>query len=556
MLLITRLRRRVAPRRNDDAGSALVAVLGVMAVGLIVIAVVASSLVAALGTTTASRASVQAQAAAESGIAIARVGLQQGTCAAKAGTYVSANGATPRFSATVWRASGSSWVQGCPTDVASQVRIVSTGFAAAPGVAANSSGDQISVEAILGAAANPTDFGAGGPAIYAYSSAGFTASGKVVSVNGSVPTIMVKTGNVACSGASSGAGNFIVDAGALSMTGSCNVDGNVWSSGRTTMDGGVRVGGTVVAAGLSVPNGVIGGSAWSSTDIQMSGGGSQIGGNATGSSLTFVSGGKILGNAWVTGATKMDWGSNIAGDLTTRSYSQPQYSSGLVSGKTTVVPGGPGASPYATPARPPVTTWVDFAYNPGNWSGFTEVKLSGSCTFTQLASAVQSLGTKPGLIDARSCTTGIRIDGANKLALRSDVAVVANKFALTGGGGFTANAASRLWLITTDQVANAKPDCPSGSTYQIDGGFTFSPNLAVQLYTPCKVVLGSGTSLRGQLFAGQAGIAGDATLAFVPVGLPGGYNFSGQQTGNNNGGDGNTTPIRALLSQRNISAAG
>jgi hypothetical protein len=113
------------------------------------------------------------------------------------------------------------------------------------------------------------------------------------------------------------------------------------------------------------------------------------------------------------------------------------------------------------------------------------------------------------------------------VTLNQDVAIFSPKYNFNGGGGFTASQTRKLWLITPDTVAETPPTptCTTGeSSYSVSGGFTFSSNLLVMMYTPCKVVLSSSTKFTGQVFSGKAGIDGGATLTYTAVGLPG-YNL-------------------------------
>ncbi|WP_284254380.1 hypothetical protein [Pseudolysinimonas kribbensis] len=353
--------------------------------------------------------------------------------------------------------------------------------------------------------------------------------------------------------------------GNLNLSGSCNIAGNVWSTGSTTISGGVKVGGNVVAAGVSIPSGSVGGSLWSTGPVSMSGGSSSVSKNVTATSLTFSGGGKVGGNAWIYGATTMDWGSKISGNVTTKTYSAPAWSSGLVSGTiTTTSPSTPGTSPYATPSVPVVPDWVDFAYTASDWTGFTEVKLpatSGTCGTTELRNAVQDHPSTPIVVNALACTGGIYVGGADKIALDGDMAIISNKFSMTGSGGFTSSANARLWMVTPDSTADGKPTCPSGSSYNIDGGFTVQSNISLMMYSPCQIVLASGLNLYGQVFAGQAGISGGATLHYLTVGLPGWDLWTGHATPSTPVSTTTTSTTttndvestRTLLSSRNVS---
>jgi len=557
-MLLTRLRVRAA---RDD-GAAMVAVIGVMAIGLLVTSLVLTSVVSTIGVTSSTQAGVQSQAAAEAGIAAARAGLAAGTCGTVGvpPTYRSATGTSPNYAATIWRpAAGGGWVAGCPVGTATQVRIVSTGYADNPGVGGISAADSTSLEAILGAIATvtppPPSISPSGPVVYAYSSNGFGGGGTLYSVDGSSPDVMVKTGNVTCDGGASGVDDLIVDGGTLRIDGGCSINGTAWSTGRTTLSGGATIAGNVVAAGITHGGTLIGGSVWSTADVTINGGG-RIGGTATGQSMSLTNG-RLGGNGWIYGQTTLNWGGYLDGNLTTRTISKPNnsgYDSQYVRGTITLVPGGLGSSAFSTaPTRPTVPGWYNFAYNASVWTGFTERVMSGSCTYSTLNTVVASFAGSPGLIDARGCTSGIVINGSDEVAMTADVAIVANRFSLTNGGGFRSTTASRLWLITPDSnTGNTVPNCPSGGSFTISGDFDFSNTISTMIYTPCAVTIGSGIdTLRGQVWAGSADIDGGANFGYVPVGLPG-VNLNTGSTATPTATPVPASTSRELISLRNV----
>jgi Tfp pilus assembly protein PilX/cytoskeletal protein CcmA (bactofilin family) len=549
------LNRMFRTARRDE-GAALAAVLGLMAVGMIMTSLILTSVVSGMGFTTSTRAGVQAQAAAEAGIAAARAGLAAGTCNDVSGApvYASATGVEPRYVATIWRPLGSGgWEAKCPVGTGTQARILSTGYAAATAVAGQSGRNTAVLEAILSSAASPTSITPSGPAVYAYSSSGFGGGGTLYSVDGSSPDVMVKTGNVVCDGGSNGISDLVVDNGTLKIEGGCGLTGNAWSSGRTTIVGGATVGGNVVAAGVTHGGTQISGNIWSSLDVTINGGGKVLG-NAVGQSMSLTNG-RLGGNGWIFGATTLDWGGYLDKNLTTKTVTKPSgtdYMNGYVKGIiTTTSPATPGPSTFSTaPTRPVVPTWYNLTYDLTKWTGFTEIVMpTGTCSYAQLQAKVTSLGSNSGIIDARPCTNGVVIDGAFKLALGSDVAFVSNKFSLTAGGGFTSVADRRLWLITPDaNAANTLPDCPSGASFKLDGDFDFSTTIATMIYTPCPVNIGSGIdTLRGQVFVGAATIDGGAHIGYEAVGLPG--------VDLNTGAAAPSTPTpsnRTLVSLRNV----
>ncbi len=522
-MLLTRIFRGM---RRDD-GAALAAVLGLMAVGLIMTSLILTSVVSGLGFTTSTRAGVQAQAAAEAGVAAARAGLAAGTCSDTSGApvYTSPTGTSPRYSAAIFRPISGGWEAKCPVGTTTQVKIVSTGFADQSGIVGQGSGNSIKLEAILAATSTPTAIKASGPAVYAYSSTGFGGGGTLYSIDGSSPGVMIKTGNVACTGGASGISNLVVENGTLSIDGGCSITGTAWASGRITTVGGAIIGGSLVGAGVTHGGKTINGNVWSTSDVTIGGGGT-IGGTVAAQSLSLTNG-NVKGDVWIFGGSVFNWGGVAEKNLTTKTFSKPSGNnqSSFVKGTLTVVPAGPGASTYSTaPARPVVPGWYNLAYDMTKWTGFTELVMpAGTCSYAQLQAKVTAVGTNAAVLDARACTNGVYISGADELELKGDLAIVANKFLLNAGGGFKAPTDQRLWLITPDgNVNDTVPTCPSGSSFVIDGGFDFTSNLSTMVYTPCAVTFSSGIdTLRGQIFVGAATIDGGANIGYEQIGLPG-----------------------------------
>lgn len=565
------LKRRMRKLIRNEQGAALTAVVGMMAVGTVLTAVVASSVITSTGVTSSVRAGVQSQAAAEAGIAAARNGLVGGSCAASSGRYASIAGATPEYVATVWTRVSGTWARGCPANTSVETRILSSGYATLPGVDGQSARDQTNIEVVLNSIAptttttttTPTPSAVtivpSGPAIYAYNAGGFGGAGKLVSIDGSSPSVLVKTGDVVCSGGSAAQADWVIDGGAFTVNGSCNITGTVWVDKGLTVSGGPVVGGSAVAASINVSgSSKINGSAWATGDVRLDGGGSQVGVNVTaGGNLTITGSASVKKNTWVQLHTSLDWGTNIAGNAVSRTLSTPQWSSGLVSGSTTTTsPNSPGPSPYAAPARPVVADWVDYAYAKSDWVGFTEfvVPAGTNCDYTKLTSIISGFAGNPGVIDARNCSNTIAVSSYQKLALTNDLAIIANKFNLEGSGGFSSSVGRRLWLINPDTVADRAPTCGANQSFQVGGGFTFDSKLDVMMYSPCRIDIGSSTVFTGQVFAGQAVVAGGAQIKFTAVGLPGWDLTTGVSTSGGTSGTptSTTTTTYAPESQRAV----
>jgi type II secretory pathway pseudopilin PulG len=509
--------KRHTSEQNTERGSALVSVIGLMGVVAIIGILVSSVTVSAMGFTSSTRAAVQAQAAAEAGVDFVQASLASGTCQATFDPHV-----TPAFTATVYyslQTVGDSWASGCPNGAPAQrIKIVSTGMAAAHGVAGNSSGNTRAVEAIYPAIVSNSLITGTGPAVYAYTSTGFSGSGTLLPVSGSLPSVRIKHGNVVCAGYSGVAGDLFAADGTLTMGGSCSVSGSVWASGALTVSGGgMTIGGDATASSMDLSGVHVKGNAWASGAVKVQWG-TVIDGRATGGSIN-LAGGNIKGPVWTNGTAAFTvGGSHIDGSLTARALT----GSGTVNGGTTIVPAGPGPGPAAA-APPIVPNWVDFTFAAADWVGFTVITLpAGACTWDQFKAANTTLSGAPGVIDARACTNSITLSTASeKLPVNNDLAIIGKTFSFGGSGGFSATSAHRLWLISPDTVADGQPTCPSGGGFTVGGGFTLDPLLSVMVYNPCHVDIVSGINWRGQVFTGNVTINGDAKLSYAPVGLPG-----------------------------------
>ncbi|MEO7146376.1 MAG: hypothetical protein ABIW81_04505 [Terrimesophilobacter sp.] len=236
---------------NSESGSALVAVLGVFAIGLILTTLILSSVVSGLGWSTFSRASVQSHASADAGIVKARAGLYSvGNCTSQStpGVYVSAG--SPTYRVTVERNNGAGWVTGCPNVLTSQVRLTSTGTAAAPAVSGVSAGDKTIVQAVfqyLVPGVTPSGVG-----MYLYNGAVIEANSALDLSEGGKTGLIVKNGILNCDKNNGVINGSILIRGNLAFGGSCTVTGSAVVTGAAALGSG-RIGGDLTAGSVS-PN--------------------------------------------------------------------------------------------------------------------------------------------------------------------------------------------------------------------------------------------------------------------------------------------------------------
>jgi hypothetical protein len=526
-MLLTHIVRRL---RGDDRGAALAAVIGLMATGLLLTALVAGSVVTAMGWTTSTRAGVQSQASAEAGIAAARAGLIAGTCAAQtplsngAPAYRSVPGEAPEYVASVWRAGASgAWEPGCPVSLATQVRILSTGYAQSTGVNGNESRDETSLEAILSAAITPGQIIATGPAVYAYNAGSFGNGGQLVSLDGSTPDVIVKNGDVTCDNNFTATANLVVNGGDLLVDNGCDISGNVWASGRIDFTNSGEVGGYAVGNGVTMSNSSRVAKVWSTSYFTSSG--NIVVSSGVKSYSMSLGGGTFGGSSYVYGTTNV-----TAPNQTTLNGTIVTQVAGTISnswsGKPKVTVSNPITSPtFASdmPVSPVVPNWIDFGaqaahFTADTWSGFSVYTMGTSCGPANIAAAVASFGTQSGVIDGRACVGPLYVNQNNSITLYSDVAIIADQILFDNQGTLSSTQTRRVWLINPDYTADSSPTCTDQSL-DINNNAQFT-NLNVMLYSPCTVSAVAGIAIKGQIFSGTTEMTNNSTLAYAAIGLP------------------------------------
>lgn len=512
--------------RASDEGSVFLAVIGLMVFVLLASTALMSTVVQGLGTTTASRADLQSQAAAEAGIARVEAIVLQNKCAITGGPTFT--GTNPTYTAKVYtRASATAaWSASpsCPSSVAGEAKIVSSGSASANGLAHQRSGNVSVTSAEFSAPATPTTIPTTGPAVYAYSQQSIGGGGHIIYTGTPLPNLTINNGVLDCSGGASITANIIIGTGSLTLSGSCNVTGNIFVPNGTfaiTNNTSLAIHGNIVAKAVALnTSGTITGSVWATQRADLTGWSGTITGDLTAPIISETAGMNVAGTSTATtSATYSGW-YTLTGSLKTSSFSStggptPRFSGTMQTSGTVIAP--------PAPATPPVPPWTDFAYNASDWTGFVPKTVS-TCDYATVQAAIASLGSSNGLIDMRSCTGSISISNYQTITLNSDVALIGNNFAIGGSLGFASSTAHRLWFITPDSNPNGIPTCPSGGAFSITGGPVISANLSVMVYTPCTFTMSSissGFTWRGQIYAATVNIPTSGSVTYTPMGLPG-----------------------------------
>jgi hypothetical protein len=518
MFLMRPLTRRMAAFGGRERGSAMIAVLGVMAVASSIAVTTTSVSMHAVGYTTSTRAGVQAEAAAEAGIDFAAASLATSVCQSQ---Y--SNSTAPIFSVTVSYSTlqtspgdtDTSWVSGCPTTASAQrLKLVSTGTANALGLAGNSSENVRKVEAIFPYIYTPSpDSNAiipSGPAIFSYAQIDPTINNLTVTQASTTrPSIQYLTGSATCTSGTTITGDVILGSGALSVTSGCTINGDLWASNVVNIQSG-EVTGNVHAKGEGSDGG-------DSVSLSNS---STVDGNVYSDGPgTFD--GKVGGNV-VSGPTrgdsKFNHNSSVGGSVVTAGT--VTASAGTIKGTVSTNQNG-----VTTPTIPVVPNWIDYAYSASDWktssgSAYTVLTLT-SCSSSTLASALITVqnSANPIILDTRVCGAVTDLRNYN-LALKSDTVILTNGFKLSSNDIESSDATDkRLWMITPDSSTNQTPNCPVNSSATIGNHVTVGNHIGAMIYTPCAIS-NSGDVWRGQMYASSVGSSSSFTLNFLPIGLP------------------------------------
>lgn len=477
---------------GDESGSALIAVIGLLAVTGIIGATLVATTIFSSGFTAATRADVQSVAAAEAGIDDVVAALRSGTPCAGTGAFSRA--AVPTYDALLYtRTATGAYAQGCPGATTAFVKIVSIGRAQATGVTGQTRGDTSTMEAEF--SYSPVVLPAGGGAVYSYS-VPVLNNASILSDGGAIGAdVMIHDGSVTCQGNTLVQGDLFVRSGDVNMSASCRIDGDVHASGALRMNtGSTRIGGNAIAATTA------GVAADLSPDARIAG--------------NLVAGGTL--NTW----GSVDW----SNPNRQAAFANAMRNAGTVSGSVSWQVAGLSA--------PTVDPWVDVQYRPSDWTGFVVYTYTGSCMMDQnnhQLTDLMSTWTTPRIVDARNCATLTFSNSYNHVAtLKTSVAIFGRGFSvdvlrLKAAAGAT----PKFWLIVPDgNPGVGGPQCTGSGGIALNNTSTIEPGVAAFFYTPCTID-NNLSGLRGQLYGGTVAFhSTNPTLTYVSVGIPG-VNFGG-----------------------------
>lgn len=514
MLLMRRLRLRLRRVARDDRGGALVAVVGMGAVMMAMVLVSSSMTVTAFRYSDTTRASVQAEASADAGVAYVAAQMTAGNCTAP---YTSAS--TPVYTVNVSyqrTVSGTSWLTGCPSTAAdvNKVKLVSVGSASAWSTVTRT------VEAIYNytPASQPPPIMGSGSAVYGFNQTDLTMTNLTITQSGtSKPGLVFKnlagssgTGTLKCQTGSTIQGDVILGNGAFTSPSGCTINGDLWANAGAngvSISGSSTITGSVHATGTASPvvnsSGTVNGNIYSSGPVTVSGnvGGNIVAGPTTGqTSISSTVGGSVVS----AGTVAVAKGGKVVGTIS-------QNQSGV-----------------AAPVIPTVPGWVDFQYHsasPTDWTtaGFT-VTPATACTGTAVAAQIDAAAA-PTLIDAMTapCSGGGVDFTGTTLTLKTDVAVMLGSFTMKSMTVTSApgTGTHRLWFVSPDNTADGAPTCTAPEAADTMGNqIAFDSTVDFFVYSPCGLS-NSGSEMWGQLYSTTVNFNNACTIHYVPVGLPG-----------------------------------
>lgn len=489
---MTGLAQRVRARIGDERGVALPMVLVVFLVGFALVAAFLISIVGSAQVSSTTRSTIQAQAAAEAGIAAARVVLpatsaaNQNFCTAFPTAQLTST--NPRYTVT-----GACDNATAPTSIT----LTSTG-----------KGPDDST-AVIQAVFN-VDGGTGGQkrqkgfAVDSFSG-GWPAMNIISGDPASKVTLTIPSGNYNCWDGRQIDGDIIVSSGTVAIGTGCKVTGNVIASGTVEINGGQVLGSVSTKGDLRMFSSRVGGSIMASGTILVND--STVGGNVrTGGSgasrIDGVPGGYphvIGGDFTLAGGVTLPYGypqSRIVGGTLTRNTNQPV---------SVTVPTG---------------AWIEFSFSAATWSGYSAGTVTSCDSNGNLVAKVNQATTPTYFV----CSSPLNLWSAPTFAPKTDIAIfnpggsISAKLTVNSGDGQK----HQFSLITFDPNPNDKrPSCSGGAqALGLTSGIEISAPVTALIYTPCQLSLGGG-NVRGAIVANTVSVWSSPTLTTLPINVPG-----------------------------------
>ena len=487
-----RIYRLFAGRRGDE-GLTLAMVLFVTMIGIAIAVALATSVVFTNNRVALGRETVQARAAAETGLDTAIAAFEQRSgkvlpcsLSGAASGVATGSAAQPTYSVTLtyYDAAGATLTCSPTTGVSatpSLVMITSTGdsYPAYGGAPQHQRQMEAAVRLRAGTASWADNFG---KAVFSQGSVILDNRWRLLGANADFYT----GGNFDCVNNSTFEGSVYAQ-GSGSMSNSCQIMGDLWTK-------------QAISITTASPN--IGGNAKSSQGgLSVSNSGVRIGGSV-------VLAGALSGSPIVGGTINQNLG--VFENPPELSFPQITFNSN-----------------DWTSADPPwqYQTWTSYIYG----------LKPGVSTPCQVSKAGWSIGqamlspAQPTVLDARNVCTNGRLEwsNTNELKLRSDLTIIASNFVDSGNltvtsvnaDGSTSTTPRKLRIIVPWTTGSACPASPT-TTMSFANSTTFASTVSLFLYTSGNMELSNLATLKGQLYGCKITPHNQMTVTFEAIGGP------------------------------------
>ncbi|MCM3697669.1 hypothetical protein [Microbacterium oleivorans] len=319
-------------------------------------------------------------------------------------------------------------------------------------------------------------------------------------------------------------GNLIVGGDVTSSDG-CNITGDLYAAGNVTFNGGATtVLGDILAAGTGTSkiNSTVGRAGGPRSSVRVNG------------ALDLLwSGAPFRADATARGEVTVN-DRVIEGRVTLPTAHSPSINGGRIDGG---VVKSDSISPVPAPGLP---GWFDYVYRASDWPGAAVITLrdvstmsTDSCRYfnenngTFANQGWKDLANYTGtvVVDGRACSQLTSNAGGSPAPTikASNVVLLAKKFNTTGlTMRSAAGAAPKVFFVTEDTVADGKPSCPLGATAtNFDTNGANLEGVRSLVYTPCRLSVSGGGVLLGSLYTNGFNSGGQITIKGELMGLPG-----------------------------------
>ncbi len=499
---------RAVRRRLDVAGrergSALVSAVAVAIVGVMLVTVVVSSVIAAAKDSGTDRARTSEVHSAEGAVDAGYAALEVGTPCRLPATGSYSSGTAPKTTqvyATIAYFSAAGVELPCASDTV-------TGTAASAVITAVAATSGETVKRTIQSKVNLTPLVVDGHGAAIFSATGVTPTNDFALRSldpDDTADLWVDDGDYSCSSNAAVDGNVIVVNGSMTLDNQCKVLGDAFTSGNFTVNSAVswtRVGGDVIARG----NAKIAGGSTFGRNVLIHG---SL--NTWGSSI-------VTGGVFRTGVSLTELPSYTRVKLPEALYAPSDFTGFANSGDR----------------RAAYVAWVNSvaASLPGESWRPTLDPTDKQCTLSSESYSLNGPLTSPSVssvFDLRDCAT-VTFGPNLTLKLRADLVLYVTNF--TGTNNLTVESADgqphRLWIISPDpdNARNGTAVCGTSGgqksgEIKLAADSYFRQPVSTFFYTPCKATISNQVEMYGQIYGKNVVLQNGLKVAYVPMGIPG-----------------------------------